>query len=851
MTMRAAQLMVTLGCASALPHSSMNEAKVADMLDKGQFKGAKGADEVPAIHMANMSMLQLAEHSRGQLDPSTMRFERIEGALDAVENKIDRLLGNGYEHGHLIMETKTRSYAVRAMAPRGREKLEHALLLERRFLDDLWDDIVDFFADAFEWTTTALSTVTTVIVEVVVEVVTFVVDVVIVAVEALADALVSLIKFIGELLMQLAVAILREIIGADCVDGTVAAVEPLVQALNEAGEGTISTLVTWAGDWVKDKLDGLADDLELERGTEPPKPYKTAIKDLEQRMKKWDSAKKRCIKNYKAKDDLYAALMETLKKCRDAANQHKSVDATEESKAAYSKATSRCYANFRPLHSEYMLHFESKTWLAKECKELGPKPTLSGADIMKVAGAVPPKARGGALTRGVAQKWLEEDTSGNNLERRRGFMSALKAVADHVCADNQDPEACDGTFVDAVDTLVEVVVEDWNEFVDRANAVYDELAESFSGCNLAEQIQERTGPMGSDWIDEWCRTAVADLNRAVKEIGGADLPELTYETFCENEALQTFKTSMFATQFEVPYDRYMELKAECGNEPGFADYQETEVEVESPVNMRPLLLPLKEAAKQAGASVEAACDLGSSSDLERETMTLEQMAREMDVMPSFERRETNNCGGTCGCSNDEKNDAGEDCTSCPCTPVICISVAVEASASLQKGIFEGSGGVGAEIGGCIGIISDEMTGFIALGGGGSFGFEALEREERKAYSASAGLSATVAYTYLRDIGDVAGHGLTLGFTLGNFGFAAVFGIGSNANAMAELEEEHGGDVSEIVRDLYGTSFVGFTAGVQVAEVTFDTVPSPSGDSLGVSVDVGWAFGWDIPQLVEA
>ena len=56
-----------------------------------------GADEVPAIHMANMSMLQLAEHSRGQLDPSTMRFERIEGALDAVENKIDRLLGNGYE----------------------------------------------------------------------------------------------------------------------------------------------------------------------------------------------------------------------------------------------------------------------------------------------------------------------------------------------------------------------------------------------------------------------------------------------------------------------------------------------------------------------------------------------------------------------------------------------------------------------------------------------------------------------------------------------------------------------------------------------------------------------------------
>ena len=55
MTMRAAQLMVTLGCASALPHSSMNEAKVADMLDKGQFKGAKGASVVQ--HLATPGAL--------------------------------------------------------------------------------------------------------------------------------------------------------------------------------------------------------------------------------------------------------------------------------------------------------------------------------------------------------------------------------------------------------------------------------------------------------------------------------------------------------------------------------------------------------------------------------------------------------------------------------------------------------------------------------------------------------------------------------------------------------------------------------------------------------------------------
>jgi len=713
--------------------------------------------------------------------------------------------------------------------PRGREKLEHALLLERRFLADLWNDIVNFFEDAFEWTTTALSTVTTIIVEVVVEVVTFVVDVVIMAVEALADALVSMLQFIGDLLMQIAVAILRGIIGADCVDGTVTAFEPLIQALDEAGNtDTIATLVTWAGTWVKDQLDSLADDLSLERGKESPKPYKTAMKDLEQRMKTWDSEKKMCIKTYKATDDLYAAMMETLKKCLDAANQHKSVDVTEESKAAYHKETNRCYANFRPMHSEYMLHFDSKTWLAKECKELGPKPTLPAADIMKVAGAVPPRARGGALARGAAQTWREKRgaESGNNLERF-SFTELAAYYYDYQ--------------------------EEQQDFIAEANPELAGCGDD-SGCGLAECIQVFTGPMGSDWIDEWCRNAVADLNRAIQDVEPGS-SSLTHEMFCESDTFDAFKKSVFKTQFGVVYDTYMDLKAECGNEPGFAEYTEVTVttEVESPVNMRPLLQPLLDTARQVGASVEAACDLGSSSDLERETMTLEQMAREMDVMPSFERRETNNCGGTCSCSNDEKNDAGEDCTSCPCTPVICISVAVEASAELKKGILNISGGVGAEIGGCIitdpttATSSREMTGFIALGGGGSFAFSALEREERKAYSVSAGLSATVAFTYLRDIGDVAGHGLTLGFTVGNYGVAAVLGVGSNSNAMAELEEKHGEDVDELLRDLYGTSFVGFTVG---ADVSDGTVPSLTGDSLGASVDVGWAFGWDIPQLVE-
>ena len=70
---------------------------VKDMLKHGNFRGAEGAEKVPPIMMNNISMLQMKEMVPNLHELGELRFERIETALSAVEDKVDQLLGKKYE----------------------------------------------------------------------------------------------------------------------------------------------------------------------------------------------------------------------------------------------------------------------------------------------------------------------------------------------------------------------------------------------------------------------------------------------------------------------------------------------------------------------------------------------------------------------------------------------------------------------------------------------------------------------------------------------------------------------------------------------------------------------------------
>ena len=70
---------------------------VADMLKHGRFRGAEGAEKVPPIVMANVSMLQMEEMVPKLHELGELRFERIEEELSAVEDKVSELLGQKYE----------------------------------------------------------------------------------------------------------------------------------------------------------------------------------------------------------------------------------------------------------------------------------------------------------------------------------------------------------------------------------------------------------------------------------------------------------------------------------------------------------------------------------------------------------------------------------------------------------------------------------------------------------------------------------------------------------------------------------------------------------------------------------
>ena len=81
-------------CFSAKPPEDF---LIRDMLRHGNFRGAEGAEKVPPIVMANVSMLQMEEMVPNLHEMGELRFERIEEELSAVEDKVDELLGKKYE----------------------------------------------------------------------------------------------------------------------------------------------------------------------------------------------------------------------------------------------------------------------------------------------------------------------------------------------------------------------------------------------------------------------------------------------------------------------------------------------------------------------------------------------------------------------------------------------------------------------------------------------------------------------------------------------------------------------------------------------------------------------------------
>jgi len=274
--MRATLMLVTIGCAAALPRhltkemgDNMHDAMIADGLDKGKFKGHPDVEAHSKFVMANMSMLQLEQHNPGLKKYGEMRFEAIESGLNVIEKKIEQLLGGGYQHGHLVLEGKDKSHSVRAMVPRGKKSLDHALMLERGFfdfVDDFCDAVVSAVAPVVEAVVDAVVEVATVIVDVVVEVVTVVVDVVVEAVKAVASSLSSMFNAFMDILKAIAVAIMRAAIGCDeCVDAAIAVMSV------SPGE-IVLKMVDWIRGYVMSRLDegfslerNLEKDVELER----------------------------------------------------------------------------------------------------------------------------------------------------------------------------------------------------------------------------------------------------------------------------------------------------------------------------------------------------------------------------------------------------------------------------------------------------------------------------------------------------------------------------------------------------------------------------------------------------------
>jgi len=247
----------------------MHDAMIADGLDKGKFKGHPDAEAHSKFVMANISMLQLEQHNPGLKEYGDMRFEAIESGLNVIEKKIEKMLGGGYQHGHLVLEGKDQRHSVRAMVPRGKKSLDHALMLERGWFDNVVNfcsAVVSAVAPIVEAVVDAVIEVATVIVDVVVEVVKVVVDVVVAAVKAVASSLSSMSNAFMDILKAIAVAIMRAAIGCDdCVDAAIA-------VMSVSPGKIVLKMVEWIRGYVMSRLDegfslerNLEKDVELER----------------------------------------------------------------------------------------------------------------------------------------------------------------------------------------------------------------------------------------------------------------------------------------------------------------------------------------------------------------------------------------------------------------------------------------------------------------------------------------------------------------------------------------------------------------------------------------------------------
>ena len=129
---------------------------------------------------------------------------------------------------------------------------------------------------------------------------------------------------------------------------------------------------------------------------------------------------------------------------------------------------------------------------------------------------------------------------------------------------------------------------------------------------------------------------------------------------------------------------------------------------------------------------------------------------------------------------------------------------------------------GGELGCCY-ATSRKTACFLAAGGGVSFG--------TPQGGASIGLSGSMTFTALRDIGDAQGHALTAGVSIGDYSLNAVWAVGGDADALEQRMEDNGGDGKGFIDQMMSTAFVGITYGksVDLAKALSDNFVEPPDD----------------------
>lgn len=380
--MRATLMLVTIGCTLALPRhltkemrDNMQDAMIADGLDTGKFKGHPNLEAHSKFAMANISMLQLEQHHPGLKEYGEMRFEAIESGLNAVEKKIEKLLGGGYEHGHLVLEGKDKSHSVRAMVPRGKKSLDHALMLERGFWDwckSVGEAVVSVVAPIVVAIVDVVVEVATVIVDVVVEVVTVIVDVVVEAVKAVASAISGMLDAFMNLLKAIAVAIMKAAIGCDeCVDKA-------MEVMSVSPADILLKMVEWIRGYVMTRLEeGFSLERDLERDAELERE-RTALSE-------WLTKKEKCYKNLyqgqidaakaaktKCEQDLNGESFERLGRSLERKEEKERIEEYSDffTKTKECRLTSK--ADLDDLKIRFAKHFNEDPTI---CPGLGPKPT--------------------------------------------------------------------------------------------------------------------------------------------------------------------------------------------------------------------------------------------------------------------------------------------------------------------------------------------------------------------------------------------------------------------------------------------------------------------------------------------